>query len=139
MAVDYSLSQPLSGMTAYNSSSFQMMAAVTASTFAANTTGKLYLTAELSATLAGVAISLNAPAVLAIEAVNSFKAEWNDGKFKFSGTVAEEEGAAAKAAMQQTESALATLQANVSALKTKATELGNHGATLRLYATLMEG
>lgn len=139
MGVNYALSAPLSGMTAYNSSSFQMTAAATATTYAANTSAKLYFTAEFAATLGGVTLSVNAPAVLAIEAAMTLKAEWHDGKFQFSGTVAKAEGAAAEAALQKTESVVAALEAKAAAIKSKAADLANHGATLRLYATLMEG
>lgn len=138
MSSTYNLAAPLYGMTAYNASSFQLKADATASSYIANTTGKLYFTAEFAATLAGVTLNLNAPTVLSIEAKMNLKAEWKEGEFQFSGTVAENEAAANKAIMQKTKSALTHLKSKAAALDGKVTELGNHAATLHTYGAMME-
>lgn len=134
----YTLEAPAFGMQAYNESSFQMKADATASSYLANTTGKLHFSGELDATLAGVSLNLNSPVVITIEAVNTIKAEWHEGEFKLSTTVADAEAAATKAAMQKTESKMAHLKSKLAAMKTKATALSNHAATLTGYALLME-
>lgn len=138
MTTTYTLEAPAFGMTAYNESSFEMKADATASSYLANTTGKLHFSGELDATLAGVTLNLNSPLVIAIEAVNTIKAEWHDGEFKLAATVAEEEAAATKAALQKTESKMADLKSKVASMKTKATKLSNHAATLSGFALLME-
>jgi len=138
MSTTYTLSAPLTGMTAYNASSFQVKADATASSYAFNTTGKLYLGGEFAATMAGVTLNLNAPPVLSISARMTFKAEWKEGEFQFSGTVAEQEAAKNKSAMQKTKSAISHLKNKAAALDSKVTQLGNHADTLHLYGTLME-
>lgn len=134
----YNLEAPGFGMTAYNESSFQMKADATASSYLANTTGKLHFSGELEATLAGVTLNVNSPVVISIEMVNTIKGEWHDGEFKLATTVADEEAAASKAAMQKTESKLTALKAKATAMKAKATDLANHASTLSGYALLME-
>lgn len=138
MSVTYTLSMPLSGMTGYNADSFQVKADATASSYIANTTGKLYMTAEFAATLAGVTLNLNAPTVLSITAKMNLKAEWKEGEFSFSGTVAENEAAKNKAAMQKTKSAITHLKNKAASLDSKVTQLGNHASTLQTYVALME-
>lgn len=138
MSVTYTLSAPLYGMSAYNADSFQVKADATASSYIANTTGKLYMTAEFAATLAGVTVNLNAPTVLSITAKMNLKAEWKEGEFSFSGTVAENEAAKNKSAMQKTKSALTHLKNKAASLDNKVTQLGNHAETLHTYAAIME-
>lgn len=138
MTTEYYFGMPAYGMTAYNGSSFQVKADATASSYLANTTGKLYMTAEVAATLAGITINLNAPTVLGISANGSLKAEWKEDEFQFSGNVAKTETAKAKAALQKTESALSHMKAKATALKAKATELSNHTEALQLYTAIVE-
>lgn len=138
MTNTYTLGAPLFGMTAYNADSFMLKADATASSYAANTTGKLYFAAEFAATLAGVTVNLNAPPVIAIEAKLNFKAEWKDGEFQFSETVANNEAAKATATLQKTRSMLSDMKAKMTDIEANVTELNNHADTVRLYGALME-
>jgi hypothetical protein len=134
----YTLEAPLFGMTAYNASSFQLKADATASSYIANTTGKIYFTAEFAATLAGITVNLNAPPVISIEAKLNFKAEWKDGEFQFSETVAKNEAAKATATLNKTKSILTDLKAKMTDIEANVTELNNHADTVSLYGALME-
>lgn len=134
----YTLSNPLTGMTDYNSSSFLMKADATASSYVANTTSKLYFSADFNATLAGATFNVNSPIVLAISAKMKIKAEWKNGHFMSSEAVAKHESAAATAILQKTKSALTDLKAKMTAIDTAVTDLNNHADTVALYATLME-
>lgn len=138
MSNTYVLGPTLSGMTAYNADSFLLKADATASSYIANTTGKLYFTAEFNATLAGVTVNLNAPTVLAIEAKLKLKAELKNGHFEFSETAAKNEAAKAAAILSKTKSALTDMKAKMTAIEANVTELNNNASMVRLYGALME-
>ncbi len=135
----YELSNPLTGMSGYNCSSFLVKADATASSYLANTTGKLYLTAELNATMAGATLNLNSPLVLAIGVSAALRSEWKNNDFHFAGNLADSEAAAAKAAMAKTKSAATSFDSAAAKLKTKTTQLANEAEMLGAYTFILEG
>ncbi len=138
MVTSYTLEAPAYGMTAYNESSFQVKGDATASSFLANTAGKLHFSGALDATLAGVTLNLNAASVISIEAVNTIKAAWHNGQFKLSTVAADEDTAAIAAAMQKTESKLRDFSERSFWMKETATRLSARVTKLASCAVLME-
>ncbi len=138
MSTEYYFGVPAHGWTTFSGSSFQVRADTTASSYISNNATKLYLSGEMSAKLAGVALNLNSPAVLAIGINGDFKSEWKDGEFQFCETIAAAETTKAKAALQATQSALTDLETKVQAMKATTTEMSNHASAVSMYAALLE-